>query len=67
MASPPLATVYERHFDELYRYAFSMLRNRVQAEDVVQAVFWIFGKTICSKVFIPHCVLFYSNRFTLNA
>ena len=39
MASPPLAAVYERHFDELYRYAFSMLRNRVQAEDVVQAVF----------------------------
>ncbi len=35
----PLDKVYRLHFDELYRYAFSMLKNQVQAEDVVQSVF----------------------------
>ena len=41
-----------------------MLRNQVQAEDVViEAVFWIFGKTICSKVFIPHCVLLFKSVY----
>lgn len=35
----PLDKIYRLHFDELYRYAFSMLKNRVQAEDVVQSVF----------------------------
>lgn len=39
MSTQPLALVYKNHFDELYRYAFSMLRNSAQAEDAVQAVF----------------------------
>lgn len=39
LSTQPLALVYKQHFDELYRYAFSMLRNSAQAEDVVQAVF----------------------------
>lgn len=34
-----LESAYRQHFDELYRYAFSMVKNQSQAEDVVQSVF----------------------------
>ncbi|MBP6398281.1 MAG: RNA polymerase sigma-70 factor [Saprospiraceae bacterium] len=34
-----LEAAYRQHFEELYRYAFSMVRDQSHAEDVVQSVF----------------------------
>ena len=39
-----LEQIYKQHFDELYRYAFSMLKDRDRAEDTVQSVFLDVGQ-----------------------
>ncbi|TJY67176.1 hypothetical protein FAZ19_09375 [Sphingobacterium alkalisoli] len=47
--------MYERYFGLLYRHAYKMLRDRYQAEDVLQDVFqMLIGKKKMSSNYSTH-------------
>ncbi|WP_343524773.1 RNA polymerase sigma-70 factor [Pedobacter sp.] len=59
--------IYERYFGLLYRHAYQMLRDRVQAEDVVQDIFQMLLEK-CNELELRHSLkafLYSSIRFRI--